>query len=106
MGLEHGLYCLGCCWLLFVLLFPIGVMNLAAMLLITALIFAEKALPAGERTARFAAAALIGYGALVLAVPAALPLPAWGTATLRVSRIHLPAWPACVWAAFTDGGPA
>jgi predicted metal-binding membrane protein len=43
------------------LLFPIGVMNLVAMLLITALIFAEKALPAGERTARFAAAALIGY---------------------------------------------
>jgi predicted metal-binding membrane protein len=75
MGLRHGLYCLGCCWLLFVLLFPIGVMNLAAMLLITALIFAEKALPAGERTARIAAAALIGYGALVLAVPAALPLP-------------------------------
>ena len=76
MGLRHGLYCLGCCWLLFVLLFPIGVMNLAAMLLVTALVFAEKVLPAGERTARVAAAALIGYGALVLAVPAALPLPA------------------------------
>jgi predicted metal-binding membrane protein len=76
MGLQHGLYCLGCCWLLFLLLFPIGVMNLVAMLLITALIFAEKALPAGERTARFAAAALIGYGVLVLAVPAALPLSA------------------------------
>ena len=76
MGLQHGLYCLGCCWLLFVLLFPIGVMNVAAMLLVTALVFAEKVLPAGERTARFAAAALIGYGALVLALPAALPLPA------------------------------
>jgi predicted metal-binding membrane protein len=75
MGLQHGLYCLGCCWLLFVLLFPIGVMNLAAMLLITVLVFAEKVLPAGERTARIAAAVLIGYGALVLAVPAALPLP-------------------------------
>jgi predicted metal-binding membrane protein len=76
MGLQHGLYCLGCCWLLFVLLFPIGVMNLAAMLLITALIFAEKILPAGERTARVAAAALIGYGVLILALPAALPVPA------------------------------
>jgi predicted metal-binding membrane protein len=76
MGLQHGMYCLGCCWLLFVLLFPIGVMNVAAMLLITTLIFAEKALPAGERTARFAAAALIGYGLLVLAMPAALPLSA------------------------------
>ena len=76
MGLQHGMYCLGCCWLLFVLLFPIGVMNLAAMLLITALIFAEKVLPAGERTARVAAAALIGYGALVLVLPAALPVSA------------------------------
>jgi predicted metal-binding membrane protein len=76
MGLQHGLYCLGCCWLLFVLLFPVGVMNLAAMLLITALIFAEKVLPAGERTARVAAAALIGYGVLVLALPAVLPVPA------------------------------
>ncbi|HET7714820.1 MAG TPA: DUF2182 domain-containing protein, partial [Bauldia sp.] len=27
MGLEHGLYCLGCCWLLFVILFPLGMMN-------------------------------------------------------------------------------
>ncbi len=76
MGLRHGLYCLGCCWLLFVLLFPVGVMNIAAMALVTALIFAEKVLPAGERTARFAAATLIGYGTLVLAVPAALPLAA------------------------------
>jgi predicted metal-binding membrane protein len=76
MGLQHGQYCLGRCWLLFVLLFPIGVMNVAAMLLVTALVFAEKVLPAGERTARFAAASLIGYGALVLALPAALPLPA------------------------------
>jgi hypothetical protein len=41
-----------------------------------ALIFAEKALPAGQRTARFAAAALIGYGLLVLAMPTALPLSA------------------------------
>jgi predicted metal-binding membrane protein len=76
MGLQHGLYCLGCCWLLFVLLFPIGVMNIVAMLLITALIFAEKVLPAGERTARIAAAVLISYGVLVLAVPATLPLSA------------------------------
>src|SRR6476620_7099544 len=27
MGLEHGIYCLGCCWLLFVILFPLGIMN-------------------------------------------------------------------------------
>jgi predicted metal-binding membrane protein len=39
MGLEHGVYCLGCCWLLFVILFPLGVMNVPAMVLLAALIF-------------------------------------------------------------------
>jgi len=73
MGLEHGLYCLGCCWLLFVILFPLGMMNVAAMALITLLIFAEKALPHGPQVGRVAAAALIAYGALVVAMPQLLP---------------------------------
>jgi predicted metal-binding membrane protein len=73
MGLEHGLYCLGCCWLLFVILFPLGVMNIGAMALITILIFAEKSWPMGRQVARLAAAALVAYGALVLLVPQALP---------------------------------
>ena len=73
MGLEHGLYCLGCCWLLFVMLFPIGIMNIAAMALITALIFAEKALPWGERVAQLAAVALVAYGMAVLVAPQLLP---------------------------------
>ena len=70
MGLEHGIYCLGCYWLLFVLLFPLGMMNIAAMALLTALIFAEKVVPRGARIAQFAALALILYGALVIVVPA------------------------------------
>ena len=73
MGLEHGTYCLGCCWLLFVILFPLGIMNVAAMAAITLLIFAEKSLPAGRQMGQLAALALIAYGALVLAVPDALP---------------------------------
>ena len=73
MGLEHGTYCLGCCWLLFVILFPLGMMNVAAMAAITLLIFAEKSLPAGRQTGQLAAVALIVYGALVLFVPDALP---------------------------------
>ena len=73
MGLEHGRYCLGCCWLLFVILFPLGVMNIPAMVLITILIFAEKSWPMGRQVARLAAAALVAYGALVLLVPHALP---------------------------------
>lgn len=78
MGLEHGIYCLGCYWLLFVLLFPLGVMNIAAMVLLTVLILAEKFFPLGMRMAQFAALVLILYGALVIVVPAALPLSGAG----------------------------
>lgn len=73
MGLAHGLYCLGCCWLLFLVLFPLGVMNIAVMAALTALIFAEKSLPAGRRIGHVVAAALIAYGVVVLFLPAALP---------------------------------
>jgi predicted metal-binding membrane protein len=74
MGLEHGLYCLGCCWLLFAILFPLGLMNVAAMAAITLLIFAEKSLPMGIRISQLAAAALMIYGVWVMFVPAALPM--------------------------------
>src|SRR4051812_32313495 len=62
MGLLHGAYCLGCCWLLFVILFPLGIMNIAAMAVITLVIFAEKTMPWGRAAARAAAAGLIGFG--------------------------------------------
>jgi predicted metal-binding membrane protein len=74
MGIEHGVFCLGCCWLLFVILFPLGLMNLAVMALVTALIFAEKALPIGRQISRLAGVGLIVYGVLVLFLPAALPM--------------------------------
>ena len=73
MGLLHGAYCLGCCWLLFAILFPLGIMNIGAMAGITLLIFAEKTLP-WPRFAPYAAAfALMLYGALVIASPQLLP---------------------------------
>ena len=73
MGLEHGAYCLGCCWLLFVILFPLGIMNLVAMALVTALILAEKSLSLGRRISWMAAGVLVIYGALVIFIPEALP---------------------------------
>ena len=73
MGLLHGGYCLGCCWLLFVILFPLGIMNIGAMAVITLIIFAEKTLPWGRPVARATATALVAYGAAVLAVPQVLP---------------------------------
>jgi predicted metal-binding membrane protein len=73
MGLRHGLFCLGCCWVLFLVLVPLGVMNIAAMLAVAALVFAEKALPGGDRVAMAAAVILVVYGLLAVASPALLP---------------------------------
>lgn len=73
MGVEHGAWCLGCCWLLFVILFPLGVMSIAAMAAITLLIVAEKSLPGGRAAATVAAGALVFYGAAVLVWPTILP---------------------------------
>ena len=73
MGGEHALYCLGCCWFLFAILFPLGIMNVGIMALITVLIFAEKSLPGGPRVAMLAAAALVVYGGAVTSGLAGLP---------------------------------
>ena len=73
MGLRHGWFCVGCCWLLFVVLLPLGVMNVAAMVAVAALVFAEKVLPRGETIATVAAVVMIAYGMLAVAVPDTLP---------------------------------
>jgi predicted metal-binding membrane protein len=73
MGLLHGTYCLGCCWLLFVILVPLGVMNVAAMAVIALVVFGEKCLRAGHRIARAAAVVLVVYGLVVVLAPSALP---------------------------------
>jgi predicted metal-binding membrane protein len=73
MGWLHGLYCFGCCWLLFVILFPLGMMNVAAMAAITLLILAEKMFPWGRLIAHASAIVLIAYGVAVIAVPSLLP---------------------------------
>jgi predicted metal-binding membrane protein len=73
MGLHHGMICLGCCWLLFVILVPLGVMNVAAMAVIALIVFAEKCLPGGHRIAHVAAVVLVVYGFVVVVTPSALP---------------------------------
>jgi predicted metal-binding membrane protein len=65
MGVVHGLYCLGCCWALFAVLVAAGVMSLAWMLLLTLVVFAEKVLPYGRRTAYGVGAAFLVLGVLV-----------------------------------------
>lgn len=73
MGVVHGLYCMGCCWLLFAIMFPLGVMNIAAMAAITLVVFAEKTLPRVRLVARGVAVGLVAYGAVVIVAPRALP---------------------------------
>ena len=48
MGLSHGAYCVGCCWLLTALLFVGGVMNLFWVALIAILVLGEKVMPRGD----------------------------------------------------------
>jgi predicted metal-binding membrane protein len=62
MGVEHGIFCLGCCWALMALPFAAGVMNLFWMAAITVFILIEKAAPAGEWVGRVAGGALIAWG--------------------------------------------
>ena len=73
MGTRHGIYCIGCCWLLFLILVPLGVMNIAAMIAVTLVVFGEKVLPWGKRIAQVAAVGLVVYGALVVFSPSLLP---------------------------------
>jgi predicted metal-binding membrane protein len=73
MGVDHGVYCLGCCWLLFLILFPLGMMNIAILALVTVVIYAEKALPAGRQAAYLLGGVLVVYGLVVVVFPGALP---------------------------------
>jgi predicted metal-binding membrane protein len=66
MGLEHGLFCLGCCWFIMGLLFVGGVMNLLWVAAIAAFVFAEKLFPAGELIARTAGVLMVAAGGSML----------------------------------------
>ena len=66
MGLDHGVYCIGCCWFLMALLFVGGVMNLAWIATLAVLVLLEKVVPRGKLVARLAGAGFIVAGLLVL----------------------------------------
>lgn len=66
MGVRHGIYCLGCCWMLMALLFYGGVMNLTWIIGLAIYVFLEKLLPGAMWVSRAASVALIAWGALVL----------------------------------------
>ncbi len=67
MGMDHGLYCVGCCWVLMALLFAGGVMNLVWIAGLTIFVLLEKVLPYGHVIARVMGAVLLIAGTAVLA---------------------------------------
>ena len=59
LGVDHGFYCLGCCWALMLLLFAGGVMNLGVIVALMLWVLAEKFLPFGEKTATISGVLLL-----------------------------------------------
>jgi predicted metal-binding membrane protein len=66
MGVEHGALCVGCCWALMLLLFVGGVMNLAVIAVLTAVVAFEKLTPFGAQGARISGVVLIAAAAWML----------------------------------------
>jgi predicted metal-binding membrane protein len=66
LGLRHGMYCVGCCWVLMALLFVGGVMNVLWIAVLALLVLFEKLTPVGRWIARAAGVACMAAGAWVL----------------------------------------
>ncbi len=62
MGIRHGMFCIGCCWALMLILFAVGVMNMLWVLLITGFVVIEKALPAPRALRLWSGLALLCWG--------------------------------------------
>jgi predicted metal-binding membrane protein len=73
LGHRHGMFCLGCCWALMLLMFAVGIANLAWMAPLALLMVVEKTSPNGTRAVRPAGFALLALGLLVIAHPVWLP---------------------------------
>ena len=67
LGFDYGLYCLGCCWALMLVLFVCGVMNLGYVVLLSLLVLVEKSAPWGVGAARLCGGLLICAGIYSLA---------------------------------------
>jgi len=66
MGLRHGLFCIGCCWLLMAVLFAVGIMNVLWGAAITAFVLAEKVLPWPRAVVWLGSAACLAGAAVLL----------------------------------------
>lgn len=62
LGVTHGAYCVGCCWMLMITGFAVGLMNLAWMAILTVIVATEQLAPGGARLGRLFGAGLIVWG--------------------------------------------
>jgi predicted metal-binding membrane protein len=74
LGLEHGAWCLGCCWMLMAALFALGAMSVGWMVLIAALIASERLLPWRALTTTGVASILAALAIGVAVAPARVPM--------------------------------
>jgi predicted metal-binding membrane protein len=96
MGAKHGTWCVGCCWALMASLFALGVMSIAWMAFVAALIAAEKTLPWGRLVTYGTAAILLTLGILIVVVPDAIPgltVPGEGSMTEMDDMPRMPSIP-------------
>ena len=70
LGLRHGVFCLGSCWALMLVMFGLGVGSLVPMVLLTGVIVVEKTFPGGRRLSPVIGVALLGLAVLWLVHPA------------------------------------
>ncbi len=73
MGLDHGLVCLGCCWLLMSVLVVVGAMGLFWVGVVALAVFGEKVAPDDGPWRRLTAAGLAALGVVVLVAPSLVP---------------------------------
>ena len=124
MGLEHGSFCLGCCWVLMSLLFFGGIMNLFWIIGLAAFVLLEKTVPMGSWIGRIGGIGAAAWGVLLLATTtltiatpteyrfevADAPTGVPGTTTVAVRLVHAsdnkPVDGATIVEAKTDMGPA
>jgi predicted metal-binding membrane protein len=72
LGVHHGLYCLGCCWSLMLLMFAVGVGNLGWMLALGAVMAVEKNVSWGRRLSAPLGVLLLGWGLVLVATRSSL----------------------------------
>jgi predicted metal-binding membrane protein len=70
LGLRHGLFCIGCCWSLMLLMFAVGMGNLGWMLSLGLLMALEKNLPWGKRLSKPLGVLLVAWAVVLVLLPA------------------------------------